>query len=77
MSEYSKYWISGYLNGNEPEPPTDSNGDLDFKSLAYKKWTDTTKLFKQTGYWTSEKRNCEKCGMELLNAVPNETCENC
>ena len=77
MSEYSKYWINGFLNGNQPEPPTDANGDVDFESVEYKKWTESIELFTRTGYWTDEKRNCEKCGAELLNAEPNETCENC
>src|SRR5690606_1325095 len=77
MSEYSKYWINGFLNGNQPEPPTDSNGVVDFESAEYKKWTESIELFTRTGYWTDEKRNCEKCGAELLNSELSETCESC
>lgn len=77
MSEPSKYWITGFLKGNQPEPPTNANGDVDFESAEYRRWTESINLFTQTGYWTSEKRNCDQCGMELLNAERTKTCENC
>mgnify|MGYP001043981856 CR=1 FL=1 len=77
MSDYSKYWIQGYLNGNQPEPPTDSSGDVNFESSEYKKWMKSIQLFTLTGYWTDQKRNCVKCGTELLNSYSNEICEKC
>ena len=77
MSEYSKYWINGYLNGNQPEPPTDPTEEVNFESAEYKKWMESIKLFTRTGFWTGEKRNCEKCGAELLNSKLNEICRSC
>jgi hypothetical protein len=65
------------LNGNQPEPPTDLNGDVDFDSAKYKKWMKSIELFTRTGYWTDEKRNCKRCEAELLNSELNEICGNC
>jgi hypothetical protein len=77
MSDFSKYWIEGYLKGNEPEPPTDSNEDVDFESAEYKTWIEEVKLFNETGYWSSFDRNCEKCGKVLLKSEPEDICEEC
>lgn len=30
MSVECEYWVKGFLSGNQPEPPTDSEGDVDF-----------------------------------------------
>jgi hypothetical protein len=77
MSDYSKYWIDGFLRGNEPEPPTNSVGDVDFESKEYNKWGEEIELFNRTGYWYSASRNCEICGEEILKSEPDETCKNC
>ena len=77
MSDFTKYWIEGFLKGNEPEPPTDSNEDVDFESDEYKIWTEEIKLFHETGYWSSFNRNCEKCGTALLKSEPEEICKEC
>lgn len=77
MSEYSKYWINGYLNGNQPEPPIDHEGDVDFDSPEYNKWSKETELFIETGYWSSFDRNCEKCGDALLRSELDDVCSKC
>ena len=41
MSIESKYWLQGYLSGNEPDPPEEYDGEsaVDFfQSMRYKEW---------------------------------------
>ena len=76
-SEQAKYWIDGFLCGNQPAPPTDVNDDVDFESPAYKKWIEAIKLFSKTGYWTDMERQCDKCGKELLNSEIEDICQDC
>jgi hypothetical protein len=47
----AKYWIEGFLKGNEPEPPTNENSDMDFESEDYKNWLEKIEEFRQIGVW--------------------------
>lgn len=51
MSKSAEYWVNGFLSGNEPEPPVDEEGDIDFKSKAYKAWQRNCRQFTETGKW--------------------------
>jgi hypothetical protein len=51
MSKAAEYWVKGFLCGNQPDPPTNKSGDLDFKSAAYKKWLKQVAIFEKTGNW--------------------------
>lgn len=56
MSEEARYWITGYLHGNQPEPPRDAEGDVDFESAAYQEWVKACELFLNTGNWNEDER---------------------
>lgn len=74
----AKYWIKGFLKGNQPEPPRNGDGDVDFSSEEYIVWLKAIKLFDRTGYWWSgETRFCENCNGLLLASEPDVLCENC
>ena len=77
MSEYSKYWIKGYLTGNEPSPPTDGNGDVQFSGKEYEEWAEAVDLFATTGYWRDEQRFCSSCEKRMLKSEPEIICEKC
>lgn len=77
MSLETKYWIEGYLSGNEPEPPTDSDGDVDFNSDSYLHWKESIELFHETGVWVAGERNCETCEKLLLNSWIGLQCKDC
>lgn len=49
-----EYWIKGFLSGNQPEPPTDEKGDVNFESKEYKNWIDKITEFEKTGDWELE-----------------------
>ncbi|MCD4682299.1 MAG: hypothetical protein K8R86_03360 [Bacteroidales bacterium] len=77
MSEQARYWVEGFLNGTEPDPSVNKDGDVDFENQEYRIWTQAVDLFHETGYWTDEERKCEKCGSALLQSEPIEVCRNC
>lgn len=49
LSDEAKYWIEGFLHGNEPEPPTNGEGEGD--SDVYREWLDECSRFQQLGHW--------------------------
>ena len=52
MSEQSRYWIKGFLSGNEPEPPEEFDGERPedyFESERYRNWLTQTENFRTTG----------------------------
>ena len=50
-SEQTTYWVKGFLAGNQPDAPTDENGDVDYKSAEYKNWLRKLEEFEETGFW--------------------------
>jgi len=53
MSEQSRYWIKGFLSGNEPEPPEEIDGEPPedyFKSERYHDWLTQIENFNTSGY---------------------------
>jgi len=78
MSEQAESWIKGFLSGNQPSPPTNEEGDVDFDSKEYKTWSKAAELFLDTGYWWSgEVRKCENCETELLASELEDICSEC
>ena len=73
-SNEAKYWISGYLCGNEPSPPSPFVGDHD---PDFRLWQSSILHFHKSGYWNSETRKCAECGCVLMNSWSKELCENC
>lgn len=52
MSIESKYWLLGFLRGNEPGPPEEYDGEsaIDyFQSERYKEWEFKIRNFRKTG----------------------------
>lgn len=50
----AKYWIMGFLSGNQPKPPVNEEGDVDFKSEQYLAWVKKIGDFEKSGYWDLE-----------------------
>jgi len=71
-SDETRYFIRGYLSGNEPPPPSDADNDLlDDRDPAFTLWRKAAEVFRNTGYWWSgDPRTCERCHSELL--PPNQ-----
>lgn len=78
MSQESKYWIKGFLSGNEPAPPVDEEGDLLPPSdEEYINWERSIELFHKTGYWYAEDRFCEVCEKKILYSWNKLKCDQC
>ncbi|ROP28285.1 hypothetical protein EDD30_1026 [Couchioplanes caeruleus] len=46
-SEQTRYFVRGFLSGNEPAPPESDSGT----EAAFLAWSDTAVRFRDTGYW--------------------------
>ncbi|HEU5379847.1 MAG TPA: hypothetical protein VFV38_30865 [Ktedonobacteraceae bacterium] len=75
----ARYWIQGFLSGNEPAYPTDDEGyPLESEDdPQIKKWRAAIQLFAKTGVWVRQERVCEQCGEELLPSTLGLVCERC
>ncbi len=51
LSEPARWWITGYLRGNEPHPPINGDGDTNFDSKEYKAWEKACDEFHESGVW--------------------------
>ncbi|MCK4499627.1 hypothetical protein KAU11_03975 [Candidatus Babeliales bacterium] len=51
VSQAAKYWIQGFLVGNEPCAPINADGDVNFESKEYAAWEEKIKELHETGYW--------------------------
>lgn len=72
MSTASRYFVRGYLAGQEPEVPYDDDGEITPEDeLA---WELATYRFRQTGSWSGGWDTCADCGCVLL---PDSTSDHC
>jgi hypothetical protein len=53
-SPVARAWIAGFLTGNEPSPPVDDSGEVDFSSDAYADWSDKVARFHLRGHWRDD-----------------------
>ena len=75
-SEQMKYWLKGFLSGNEPGPPRMENGLVEeLDSENFKRWQSAIDLFSETGFWSSSQRTCKACGKPLLPSALACTCK--
>jgi hypothetical protein len=47
-------WIEGFLAGNEPSPPRDSEGNVQFGSDRYQAWVIQMQSFRELGHLPPE-----------------------
>lgn len=73
MSTASRYFIKGFLAGNEPEPPEpDDQGNEDPEDLTA--WRAAVHRFRSTGNWLGRWRTCDVCGCVLLPGTADGYC---
>jgi hypothetical protein len=71
MSDEAKYFVLGFLAGNEPPPPNDSSDIADPDQTA---WRMATARFRLTGSWYGRWGTCAVCGCVLLPDSSEELC---
>lgn len=78
-SDAARYWIQGFLRGNEPDAPTDAEDDdyLPEDHPRYQAWRAAILQFPDTGIWMRGDRFCKKCGQILLPTQPGLLCPAC
>ena len=55
-SRAARYWIDGFLHGNEPAPPPGPDGPPDFGSPGYRRWQSSAAEFRASGAWPARRR---------------------
>lgn len=73
MPDESRYYVAGFLAGNEPECPTDDEGETDEADLIA--WRSATRRFRHTGQWYGRWGTCQVCGCVLLPDTAANHCQ--
>lgn len=74
MSQQSRYYVAGFLAGNQPGPPSPPDPDDDIDPGDLTAWQAAVGRFRRTGLWLGRWRTCQTCGRVLL---PDTAAENC
>ncbi|HET7018063.1 MAG TPA: arginase family protein [Streptosporangiaceae bacterium] len=72
MPMETRYFVAGFLAGNEPEHPADEQGDSDEADI--RAWQSALRRFRRTGSWFGRWGTCEECGCVLL---PDSAASRC
>ena len=66
MSQQARYYVAGFLAGNQPRPPPPPDPDADTDPGDLTAWKAIAGRFRRTGLWLSRWRTCQTCGRVLL-----------
>ncbi len=77
-SQAARYWIKGFLSGNEPDAPMNKKRDyLPDDHPRTQAWRAAIRQFPETGIWVVSERLCKNCKQRLLPTQPGLLCPNC
>jgi hypothetical protein len=74
MSQQARYYVAGFLAGNQPGPPPPPDPDADTDPGDLTAWKAAADRFRRTGRWLGRWRTCQTCGRILL---PDAAADNC
>lgn len=72
MSEEARYFVAGFLAGNEPDCPAADEGEGNEADLLA--WRAATRRFRRTGSWYGRWGTCQACGCVLLPGTAADRC---
>jgi hypothetical protein len=75
MSQQARYYVEGFLAGNQPGPPPPPDADADIEPGDLDAWQAATGRFRRTGRWLGRWRTCQACGRVLLPDTDAEDCQ--
>jgi hypothetical protein len=75
MSREARYWVAGFLAGNQPGPPPPPDFDADTDPGDLVAYRAATGRFHRTGLWFGRWRTCQACGRVLLPDTAAESCQ--
>jgi hypothetical protein len=74
MSPQARYYVAGFLAGNQPGPPPPPDPDAGIDPAVLSTWKTATSRFRRTGLWLGRWHTCQACGRFLL---PDTAADNC
>ena len=74
MSEQARYYVAGFLAGNQPGPPPAPDPDSDIAPADLAAWQSATARFRRTGSWYGRWRTCHTCGRVLFPDSDGDQC---
>lgn len=74
MSDECRYWIAGFLTGNEPDYPYSEDDDRDVDEVDMTAWEAALSRFRRTGLWNGRWNTCDVCGCVLLPDTAADRC---
>jgi len=66
MSQQARYYVAGFLAGNQPGPPPPPDPDADIDPGDLTAWKAAAGRFRRTGLWLGRWRTCHTCGRVLV-----------
>jgi len=66
MSSEARYYMAGFLAGNQPGPPAAPGPDADIDPDDLAAWKAAVGRFRRTGLWVGRWRTCQACGCVLF-----------
>jgi hypothetical protein len=75
MSQQARYYVAGFLAGNQPGPPPPPAPDADIEPGDWTAWLAAAGRFRRTGLWLGRWRTCQACGRVLLPDTAAEDCQ--
>jgi hypothetical protein len=75
MSQQARYYVAGFLAGNQPGLPPPPDPDADAEPGDLTAWQAATGRFRRTGLWLGRWRTCQTCGCVLLPDTAAEDCQ--
>lgn len=75
MSQQAKYYVAGFLAGNQPRPPPPPDPDADIDPGDLTAWKAAADRFRRTGLWVGRWRTCQACGCVLLPDIAADNCQ--
>jgi hypothetical protein len=78
MSQPARYFVAGFLAGNQPAAPPMlelPDGDQDIDEADYTAWVSAMRRFRQEGMWHGRWNTCQICGRVLLPDTAANKCQ--
>jgi hypothetical protein len=75
MSLQARYYVAGFLAGNQPGPPPPPDPDADIDPGDLTAWNAAASRFRRAGLCLGRWHTCQTCGRVLLPDTASDNCQ--